>query len=524
MSKIMSAEDAIKLVKDGYTVTGTGFSFIAPEELFIALENSFLNTRHPRDLTLLIPGGAGDLRGAGFDHFAHEGFIRKVIAPYFNLTPALGRMVLEEKVECYMLPSGVICQLLRDIGAKRPGLITHVGLKTFVDPRLEGGKLNSISKEDYVELIEIDGKEWLRYKPIHIDIAILKVTTADEFGNATMEKEAGFLVTLPMAIATHNCGGKVIEQVERVTVTGMLNPQHVQVPGSLVDAIVIARPEHHWMTWREQYNPARSGEVRVADIGLPVVPMRLEKVVARRVLYELEAGKVVNLGAGMSEFISSLAWEEKIFDKMILTVEAGMIGGVPGYGLQFNTASNPYAIIDQSFQMDLYDGGGNDISCVGFAQIDKKGNVNVSKLDGRILGVGGFLNVCPKAKKRVHCGAFTAGKSEIKVKDGKLEIIKDGNITKFVDKVEQITLSGECALEEGQPTIIITERCVFDFTKDGFILKEIAPGVDIKEHILEKMEFKPIISDDLKYMSEELFKDGLLNLRDREPWKGYSLY
>ncbi|UCC90656.1 MAG: acyl CoA:acetate/3-ketoacid CoA transferase [Dehalococcoidia bacterium] len=524
MSKIMSAEDAIKLVEDGYTITGTGFSFIAPEELFIALENSFLNTRHPRDLTLLIPGGAGDLRGAGFDHFAHEGFIRKVIAPYFNLTPALGRMVLEEKVECYMLPSGVICQLLRDIGAKRPGLITHVGLKTFVDPRLEGGKLNSISKEDYIELIEIDGKEWLRYKPIHIDVAILKVTTADEFGNATMEKEAGFLVTLPMAIATHNCGGKVIEQVERVTVTGTLNPQHVQVPGSLVDAIVIARPEHHWMTWREQYNPARSGEVRVADIGLPVVPMRLEKVVARRVLYELEAGKVVNLGAGMSEFISSLAWEEKIFDKMILTVEAGMIGGVPGYGLQFNTASNPYAIIDQSFQMDLYDGGGNDISCVGFAQIDKKGNVNVSKLEGRILGVGGFLNVCPKAKKRVHCGAFTAGKSEIKVKDGKLEIIKDGNITKFVDKVEQITLSGECALEEGQPTIIITERCVFDFTKDGFILKEIAPGVDIKEHILEKMEFKPIISDDLKYMSEELFKDALLNLRDREPWKGYSLY
>ena len=524
MSKIMSAEDAIKLVEDGYTITGTGFSFIAPEELFIALENSFLNTRHPRDLTLLIPGGAGDLRGAGFDHFAHEGFIRKVIAPYFNLTPALGRMVLEEKVECYMLPSGVICQLLRDIGAKRPGLITHVGLKTFVDPRLEGGKLNSISKEDYVELIEIDGKEWLRYKPIHIDIAILKVTTADDFGNATMEKEAGFLVTLPMAIATHNCGGKVIEQVERVAVTGTLNPQHVQVPGSLVDAIVIARPEHHWMTWREQYNPARSGEVRVADIGLPVVPMRPEKVVARRALYELGAGKVVNLGAGMSEFISSLAWEEKIFDKMILTVEAGMIGGVPGYGLQFNTASNPYAIIDQSFQMDLYDGGGNDISCVGFAQIDKKGNVNVSKLEGRILGVGGFLNVCPKAKKRVHCGAFTAGKSEIKVKDGKLEIIKDGNITKFVDKVEQITLSGECALEEGQPTIIITERCVFDFTKDGFILKEIAPGVDIKEHILEKMEFKPIISDDLKYMSEELFKDALLNLRDREPWKGYSLY
>lgn len=279
------------------------------------------------------------MKGGGFDHFVHDGYIKRVISPYFNLTPALGQMVLEERVEGYMLPAGVLAQLLRDIGGKRPGLITHVGLGTFVDPRVEGGRLNSKAKDSYTDVIEIDGKEWIRYRPIHIDVAMLKGTTADEFGNITMEKEAGFLTSLPMAIAAHNCGGKVIVQVERVAQMGSLHPQLVKVPGILVDAVVIAKPKNHWMTWREQYNPARSGQVRVVDIGLPPTEMGPEKVVARRALYEIEPGKVVNLGAGMPEYISSLAWEEKIFDKIVLSVEAGMIGGVPGFGLQFNTAS-----------------------------------------------------------------------------------------------------------------------------------------------------------------------------------------
>jgi len=524
MRKLLASKDVPQLVKDGDTITGTGFSFITPEELFIALEESFLKTGHPRDLILLIPGGAGNLRGRGFDHFVHDGFIKKVIAPYFNLTPALGKMVLEERVEGYMLPAGVLAQLLRDIGGKRPGLITHVGVGTFADPRIEGGRLNSIANENYTEVIQIDGEEYLRYKPIHIDVAFLKVTTADEFGNATMEKEAGFLTTLPMAIAAHNCGGKVILQTERIAQMGTLHPQQVRVPGILVDGVVIAKPENHWMTWREQYNPARSGEIRVADIGLQPAEMGPQKVVARRALYEIGPGQVVNLGAGMPEFISSIAWEEKVFDKIVLSVEAGMIGGVPGYGLQFNTASNPQAIIDQSCQMDLYDGGGNDTSCVGFAQIDKKGNVNVSKLNNRIPGVGGFLNVCPNAKKRVHCGLFVAGKSKIEVQDGKIHIVEDGEILKFVDRVEQVTLSGDYAIKVRQPTIIVTERAVFEFTKDGFILREIAPGIDLEKDILKKMQFKPLIPPDLKQMPAEIFLDQKLHLNDMDPWKGYSLY
>jgi len=524
MRKKIESDLFPKMVKDGDTVTGTGFSFTTPEELFVALEESFLKTGHPRNLTLLIPGGAGNLRGGGFDHFAHEGFIKKVIAPYFNLTPALAKMVLDEQVECYMLPAGSMAQLLRDIGGGRPGLITQVGINTFVDPRIEGGRMNSISKESYTEIIKIDGKEYLRYKPIHIDIAALKVTTADEFGNCTMEKEAGYLTTLPSAIATHNCGGKVVVQVERIALMGSLHPQRVIVPGILVDAVVVAKPENHWMTWREQYNPARSGEMKVADIGLESPSMGPEKVVARRAMRELIPGDVVNLGAGLPEFVSSIAWEEGIFDKIVLTVEAGMIGGIPGYGLQFNTASNPDAIIDQSLQMDLYDGGGNDVSCVGFAQIDKKGNVNVSKLDSRIPGVGGFLNVCPTAKKRVHCGNFTAGKSQIELQDGKLKIISDGKITKFVDQVTQITLSGDYAISRKQPTIIITERAVFKFTEEGLILEEIAPGVDLEKDIIGKMNFKPKISPNLKSMSSELFDDKPLNINEQEPWRSYSLY
>ncbi|MDX9786091.1 MAG: CoA-transferase [Desulfobacterales bacterium] len=524
MKKLMSVEDVPKLVRDGDTVTGSGFSFMAPEELFIALKESFLKTGHPRDLTLFIPGGAGDTRGRGFDHFAHEGMVKKIIGPYFNLTPGLGKMILEEKVEAYMLPVGAMAQQLREVAGKRPGLITHVGLGTFVDPRLEGGRMNSISKESYTSLIEIDGKTWLHYKPIHIDVALIKVTTVDEFGNSTMEKEAGSLLILPMAMATHNCGGKVIAQTERITKKGALNPSHVKVPGILVDGVVVAKPENHWMTWREQYNPARSGEIKVPDIGLRPVDLCAEKVVARRALLELCPGEVVNLGAGMPEFVSSVAWEEKVFDKIVLSVEAGMIGGVPGYALQFNTASNPDAIIDQVSQMDLYDGGGNDVSCVGFAQIDSKGNVNVSKLSMRIPGVGGYLNVFPRAKKRINAGAFTAGKSDIKIENGKVRIVKNGPIIKFVDQVDQVTLNWDYVNPGDIPTVIITERAVFHYSTEGLVLKEIAPGVNLENDIFSQMAFKPIIAPDLKEMPPEIFKDEPLNLELSEPWKSFSLY
>lgn len=524
MRKKISSHQIVNFVRDGDTVTGTGFSFTTPEELFIALEDSFLRSGHPRDLTILIPGGAGNMNGGGFDHFAHEGFIKRVIGPYFNLTPKLQQMILQNIVEAYMLPAGVLAQLLRDIGGNRPGLITHVGLNSFMDPRMDGGRMNSISKDTYSEIINIDKKDWIRYKPINIDVALLKVTTADEFGNSTMEKEAGYLTTLPMAIATHNCGGKVILQVERVAGMGTLNPKHVIVPGILVDAVVVAKPENHWMTWKEQYNPSRSGELKVPDVGLKTAALTSEKIIGRRAIYEISPGEVVNLGAGIPEYVTSVAWEEKIFDKIVLTIEAGMIGGIPGNGLQFNTASNAHAIIDQTFQMDLYDGGGNNVSCVGFAQIDKSGNVNVSKLNSRIPGVGGFLNVFPRARKKMHCGAFTAGKSNIVIENGKMSIKEDGPITKFVDSVEQVTLNGKYINHSDRPTLIITERAVFEYSYEGFVLTEIAPGVDVRSDILDKMEFSPRISCDLCEMPSEIFQQSNLRLCEKEPWNSFNLY
>jgi len=521
LSKLVSVEDAIGLIKDGDTIFVPGFTYGTPEELLIILEKKFLETGHPKDLTV-AGAGAGNVRGGGWDHLAHRGLIKKIYTAYLNLTPRIQKMVLDDEVECYMVPGGIMGQIASEIGRGGPGVITDMGLKTFIDPRLEGGKMNSISKEEMAEIIEIHGKEWLLYKTFHVDIAFVKGTTADEVGNISFEKEPGYQALLPMAIAAHNCGGKVIVQVERITVRGGINPQRVIVPGILVDVVIVAKPENHWQTWRIQYDPARSGEVRIPSSELrrrrPPISMGKEKVVARRGLYELEPGKVVNLGAGMSEYVSTLALEEGIYDKITLTVEAGMIGGIPGFGLSFNTAINPDAIIDMPYQMSLYEGGGNDITFLGFAQIDKDGNINVSKLGDRIPGVGGFLDVAPHAKKRVHCGSFTAGKSEVEIRDGKVEVVKDGKIKKFVDRVNQVTVSGEHALELGQPVSIITERGVFEWTGDGFVLKEIAPGIDLERQILDKMEFEPIISDDLKEMPKEIFEEAPLNLREKYPW------
>jgi len=401
--KIIAFDDVPRLVNDGDTLIIDGITFGVPEELIIALEKSYLETGHPRDLTVVAPGSAGDARERGINHFAHEGFTKKCITSAFNLSPKLGKMVLEEKIEGYMLPLGVCCHLLRDIAAGRPGLITHIGLGTFIDPRLDGGKLNSKSKEDFVEAITLHGSEWLFYKSFHVDIALIRGTTADEFGNISMEREAGLLSVLPMAQAAKNCGGKVIVQVERTATRGTIHPKSVRVPGILVDAVVVSRPENHQQTWKISYDPSRSGEIRIPGIIFKPALLDYRKVIGRRGVMELQSGWIVNLGAGMGEFIASVVWEEGLDEQLTCTVEAGMIGGVPGAGLNFNTSSNPDAIIDTPSQLDLYDGGNNDATLLGFAQIDKHGNINVSKFQDRIFGVGGILDVATTSKRRIHC-------------------------------------------------------------------------------------------------------------------------
>ncbi|RJQ25620.1 MAG: acyl CoA:acetate/3-ketoacid CoA transferase [Peptococcaceae bacterium] len=514
MSKVIAADQAGKLVRDGDVVIGDGITFGFPEELFIALEEHFLKTGHPRNLTVIAPGGAGNVRGRGFDHLAHEGLLRKYCTSYLTLTRKIDELICGNKIEGYMLPLGVFAQLLREIAAGRPGLITHVGLKTFVDPRLEGGRLNSLSDSTgfIPEVIALSGKEWLFYKSFPVDVALLCGTTADEDGNISFERQAGVVNATAMAMAAKKCGGRVIAQVERLAGRGALKPQAVKVPGILVDAVVLARPENHKQTFNVQYDPARSGELRAPEVAPAPVPLNCGKIVARRAAMELKRGMVVNIGAGTPEFIPSVAWEEGIQRRITFAIEAGMIGGIPGYGLNFNTATNPDAILDHPYMMDFFDGGGCDATFLGLAQIDRRGNVNVSKLKNRVTGLGGFLNVAGTSKMRFHCGLFTAGEQDIGIENGRLQIVRDGEVCKFVNRVEQISVSGSYALDVGQPVTVITERAVFSWTEQGLTLIEIAPGVDLERDIRARMEFLPLVSPELKEMPAEIFLDGLMGL------------
>lgn len=515
MAKVMAVADAVKeYIKDGSTITFGGFIGSAhPEEVSLTIEQEFLNTGSPNNLTLLYCAGMGDSKEKGLNHLGHEGLVSKVIGGHWGLVPKLQKLALENKIAAYNLPQGVISQLYRDIAAGKPGMITHVGLKTFVDPRLEGGKLNEKAREagDIVEVISIHGEEKLFYNAIPLDVAVIRATYADEHGNCTMEHEGVTLDALAIAQATKNSGGKVIVQVEKVVEYGSLDVRLVKVPGILVDAIVVAKPENHMQTFGTAYNPAYSGEIRIPVAAIEPLPMDVRKVITRRAAMELVPNAIVNLGIGMPECISAITAEEGI-SGMMLTAESGVIGGVPAAGLDFGVTANAECVVDQAYQFDFYDGGGLDAAFLGLAEMDGQGNVNVSKFGTKLPGCGGFINITQNAKKVVFCGTFTAGGLKEEFHDGKVEIVQEGRGHKLVNKVEQITFSGDFAREKGQQVYYITERAVFVLTEEGVELIEIAPGVDLEKDVLGQMGFTPIMKD-VKLMDARLFNEEKMGLK-----------
>ncbi|MFM0337002.1 acyl CoA:acetate/3-ketoacid CoA transferase [Paraburkholderia fungorum] len=520
--KVVSAIDAVRLIRPGDTIATGGFVGIGfAEAIAVALESLYLTdddtypaADKPRDLTLIYAGGQGDGKLRGLNHLAHSGLVKRAIGGHWGLVPKLQHLAVTNQIEAYNLPQGVIAHLFRDIAAGKPGHLTRIGLGTFVDPRFGGGKLNARTVDDLVRLMPIDGEEYLFYKTIPVNVAIIRGTTADPDGNITMEREALTLESLSIAMAARNCGGLVIAQVERIAARGALSPRQVKIPGILVDCVVIAPPEHHQQTFATAYNAAYAGEMRVpADIFDPTV-LDVRKIIARRAAMELRANSVVNLGIGMPEGVAAVAAEERIADLFTLTAEPGVIGGIPAGGLNFGAAINAQAIIDQPYQFDFYDGGGLDVAVLGLAQADAEGNVNVSKFGPRLAGAGGFINISQSAKKVVFAGTFTSGRFDIEVRDGALNIKADGATQKFVTEVEHRTFSGQYATQRGQEVVYVTERCVFELCKDGLVLTEIAPGVDLERDVLAHMTFRPRIQGP-RLMDARIFRDETMDLRKR---------
>lgn len=523
MSKIISADKVISLIRDNAVIGIGGFGgYSAPDEILSEMAKSFTETNSPKGLTAVCGISPGDLdeNGFGLSIVSSPGLITGIYASHVGMSPAIGKAVSSNMIAGFTVPLGVYGRLLKAIASGLPGVVTKIGLGTFCDPRIDGCMANGLAKRSgrkAVSLLDIDGEKFLLYRSFPIDICIIRGTYADEYGNISLEEEGMHSEQAAMAAAVHNTGGVVVTQVKAVFGRGKLDPRRVDIPGALVDHLVIAKPENHLQCYDgSPFRPEIIGDVRVRLDRLKVMPLTPRKVCARRALFEVHQGDLINLGIGTPDGVSSAANEEGISHLVTFSIETGVYGGIPVRGVGMGAAVNPEAIISITDNFDIYDGGALDMAFLGFGEIDEEGNVNVSKFGDRCTGPGGFINISQSTKNINFTGTFTAGKMGAAIGDGHIEIERDGAGVKFPKRVQQITFSGRRALETGQRVRYITERAVFSLEKEGVTLTEIAPGIDIEKDIYEKMQFRPAVSPELTYMDERIFRDRKMKISLKE--------
>jgi len=511
--RIITADDAAALIKNRDTViVGGSAGMGAAESVLAAIERAFRANGKPRDLGIIHATGVGAVTEKGLNHLAHRGLVKRVIGGNYGLQlPFMRELIVSNAIEAYNLPQGVICQLYRAMAAKHPGVVSHVGLHTYMDPRQEGGKMNTATTEDIIEVVALAGREWLFYHAPVAQVALIRGTTADEDGNVSLEHEATTLEGISIAQAVHNAGGTVICQVERLAQRGSLHPQMVRIPGFLIDRFVVVSDQ--WQNFAVRFDASLCGETRRPIATIAPGPLNERRVISRRSAFELTPGAVINLGVGVSAGIPNVLNEERLNDLAVLTVESGVIGGVPGEGLYFGSAYNPSAIIDQGYQFDFYDGGGLDIAFVSFAEVDAEGNVNVTRFGNRNDGSGGFIDITQTAKRIVFGGTLVGG-AKVAIAGEKLAIRAEGMVHKFVPRVGQISYNGQLGRERGQDVTFVSERAVLRMTRDGLTLTEIAPGVRVKEDVLAHIGFEVKVATELKTMDARIFREGPMGLRE----------
>lgn len=509
--KFIEADRAAALIADSDTVVlmGGGGGLMEATCLFQAVERRFLATGRPRDLTLVHALGIGDKKTLGMNCFAHEGLVRKVIGGHWVWSPRMQRLVADEKIEAYILPGGVSSQLMREIGAGRPGLFTHAGLGTVVDPRHGGGRMNASAKEDLAEVVTVDGREYLRYKPYQVHVALVRASAADDDGNISFEHEAANLDAQALALAARACGGKVIVQVKERVPRGSLKAREVRIPAAWVDAVVVDPQQRS--SYAIPFDARLSGEItgpgRFAVDRGEIEPFSERQAIARRAACELFDGAVVNYGVGVPDAVSRLVMERGELGRIYQTIEHGTYGGSLLMGELFGYARNPCAILDAPTQFDFYGGGGLHIAFLGFGEFDEQGNVNVSRLGGLAVGPGGFIDIAQNARKVVFCGTFATKGVKLSTGDGSMRVLRQGEVHKLVRQVEQVTFSGPQATRRGQEVLYLTERASFRLTAQGVELFELAPGIDLQCDVLDQMDFAPRIAACVATMSASHFRE-----------------